>query len=36
MEECDKKKSILFDKFWMLMPYLDTYFLEVSTHALWK
>ena len=36
-EECDqKKKKILSDKLGMLMSGLDTYFLNVSAHALLK
>ena len=36
MEEYDQKKLSLSDKFGMLISGLDTYFLEVSAHALLK
>ena len=35
-EQCDQKKLSLSDKFGMLISGLDTYFLEVSAHALLK
>ena len=36
MEEYDQKKLSLSNKFGMLLLGLDTYFLEVSAHALLK
>ena len=33
MEECDQKNTSFSDKFGMLMPGLDTYFLKVSARV---
>ena len=33
MEECDQKNRSFSDKFGMVMPGLDTYFLKMSAHV---